>query len=71
MTTRTINTCDVCKVDCPGVYHVDLGNDYTTPREMGQPKTRVMLDFCGGCYGALLDWIHSKQQKAQEGKATV
>lgn len=61
MTSRTVWTCDRCKKDgVTSVYHVDLGNDYTTPREVDEPhKKRIHRDLCGDCYGALRTWMDS------------
>ncbi len=70
MATRTVNICDVCHKDgVPGLYRVDMGNDYTTPREFCtgalSQKARVVLDFCGPCYSALLDWVHQRQPNSK------
>jgi hypothetical protein len=68
MSSRTVYTCDRCHKDgVPGIYHVDMGNDYTSPRGT-DPKSRVMVDLCSTCYSALLDWVHEAQLKAKGGK---
>ncbi len=59
MAQRTIWKCDRCKADnIDGVFHVDLGNDYSTPREAGIPnKKRIAKDLCKFCHNQLMEWL--------------
>ena len=55
---REVWVCDRCKAEnIEAVYHVDLGNDYSTPRETGENKRRVSMDLCGACWVSLQNWV--------------
>ena len=61
MASKTIYTCDKCKMECPGVTVIDLGNDYTKPRdaEFPLPKVRLAFEVCSTCWLALKEWFLS------------
>jgi len=62
MAQKIIYTCDKCKAECLGVVIIDLGNDYTEPRnvELGGTKTRLAFEICSTCWLELKKWFVSR-----------
>ena len=50
---REILTCDRCKHETLGLFGVDLGNDYSIPKDAGGNKTRVHRELCQVCLEAV------------------
>ena len=53
MARREILTCDRCKHETLGLFGVDLGNDYSIPKDAGGNKTRVHRELCQVCLEAV------------------
>lgn len=60
MASKTIYTCDRCGRETPGVHNVDLGKDYSSPRNFGGNHDRIAMDLCQDCWQALADFMRLK-----------